>query len=467
MKFRNIFSILALIALFTISCDDEADNLGKEIRPAGDEIIVQADTFHLSSETLLVENIISRPDSFLLGKFMDKTIGLTEGELLGELQLFQEGFTFLDDAVALTEVDSVVLQLTFPSFFGNPSPPMHISVYELKDSLKRNTPYPSNMDYTPYVDMTKLIGDTTFSVKDGVTDKIHTGFNLRMKDSFVKRFFTTDPLHYRSQGDFRKFFPGIYIKTDFGTVTMLNVRTIKMSMYYHYAYRTDLSQKLYGKKEFYVSPEVKKVNRILHPIQQDLLQSLNLNEEYNYIASPANYYTQVRIPLERIRNDIKNNDRIKGKILTVNSASIKLNVKKIQTSDETLIPYVNNLLLIKKDSVDEFFKRRKPLSDSYAFYAGRDSIYKGPNNYDYEFNFSGLAGLIETEIKKSEENNTPLPPYLDMVLVPITPTFRQASGSSSRTVSEVIQSNLMEAITIYSGKNKSIPMKMEIIYSGF
>lgn len=467
MKFRNIFSTLALTALLILSCDDAADNLGKDIRPAGDEIIVKSDTFHLSSETLPVENIISRPDSFLLGKFMDKTYGLTEGEMLAELKLFQDGFTFLDNAVALTEVDSIVMHLSFPSFFGKPDLPVHISIYELKDSLKRNMPYFSNMNTTPYVDKTKLIGDTTFSVKDGITGKINRQISFRMKTEFISRFFTTNPLHYQNQEEFRKFFPGIYITTDFGSVTMLNVQGLKIVMHYHYAYRTDLTKKLYGKKEFHVNPEIKKVNRILHPTQQSVLQTLNLNEEFNHIASPANYYTRVRIPLDRVRNDVKNDAAIKDKILTVNSASVKLNVNRKKVEDETIIPYVNNLLLIKKDSLDEFFKRRKPLSDSYAFLATRDSVYISADDYEYEFNFTGLARLIETEIKKSEDDNTPLPPYLDMVLIPVTPVYRQAQGSSSLTVSEVIQSNLLQSVSIYSGKNKTIPMKLEVVYSGF
>lgn len=73
--------------------------------------------------------------------------------------------------------------------------------------------------------------------------------------------------------------------------------------------------------------------------------------------------------------------------------------------------------------------------------------------------------MIETEIKRKEENNIPLPQYLEMVLVPVTPIRRQVSTTS--VVSEVIQSNVLQSVSIYSGNNKTIPMKMEVVYSGF
>ena len=131
MKFRKFISTLALAALVFISCDDAADNLGRQVQPGGDEIIVDTDTFHLSTETVQVKSIISKPDSFLLGEFEDKILGTTKADVLAEMRLFKDGYTYLDPSVALTKADSVVMTLSFPSYFGNSSP-LHISVYELK-----------------------------------------------------------------------------------------------------------------------------------------------------------------------------------------------------------------------------------------------------------------------------------------------------------------------------------------------
>ena len=237
---------------------------------------------------------------------------------------------------------------------------------------------------------------------------------------------------------------------------MLNVSRIKISLYYHYAYNDDLESKIQGRHDFYVNTEVKKVNRLTHPLRR---LNISPQDEYNYITSPGNYYTRVRIPLDRIRRDVN----VGSKILDVNSASIRLNVKKKQPGDETMVPYVDNLLLIKESAVDRFFRNNELPSDTVSFLSIRDSVYVSQDNYKYSFKFSGLANLIEKEIKDKDNTN----PYLDMVLVPVTAKYLQSTTSSSISVSEIIQNNQLQSLTIYSGNHPEIPMKMEVVYSGF
>ncbi|NLO70766.1 MAG: DUF4270 domain-containing protein [Porphyromonadaceae bacterium] len=456
MNLRNIISILTLLILIFVSCEDAANNLGKEIRPISDDIIVRADTFHLSTETYEVDHIISRPDSFLLGKFNDPLLGITSGEILAELKLFKDGYTFLDESVAVTQPDSVVMSVFYSNYFGSMNSPLHLQVYELKEALSATDIYMSDIDPAPFVDYTKLIGDTTFTVLDGNTGKMNTEIRFKMKEDFMNRFFTTDPAHYLNQEAFRNFFKGVFITTDyFGSATMLNVQYVRISLYYNYAYKTDLSYKINGRKDFYAGPEVRKINRVLHPLRK---LTFSPSDEFNYVTSPANYYTRVRIPLGKIRQDVK----IEGKRLAVNSASIKMNVEKKVVEDRSAIPYVSSLLLIKQDSVDNFFKNRKLISDNYAFLALRDSVYVDKDNYKYEYNFNGLSKLIEKEIK----NPTNSDPYLDLVLIPVTPKFTQTSATGA-AVSEIIQSNLMQSVKIFSGQHKDNPMTMEVVYSGF
>lgn len=454
MKLRKFSAILALIAFVFISCDDAADNLGKQVQPGIDEIIVQTDTFHLSTETIQIESIISRPDSFLLGEFEDNILGTTKADILTEMRLFKDGYTYLDSSTATTKADSVVISLLFTSTFGNVNSPLHISVYELKDSLRRDAQYMTDMDPSSFVDFQKMIGDTAFTVKNGITGLMNREVRFHLKEEFLSRFFTLNPDHYRTQDEFRKFFPGIYITTDFGGSTMLNLRTIKISLYYHYAYNDNLEHKIQGRHDFFVNPEVKKVNRVTHPLRS---LTFSPNDEYNYIASPANYYTRVRIPLDRIRRDVN----VGNKILDVNSASIRLDVKKNEKSDSTMIPYVSDLLLIRESAVERFFKNNEALSDTCSFLASRDSVYVSRGNYKYIFKFNELGKLVKQEIKNKENTS----PYLDMVLVPVrqlaTPT------PTGLMVSEIIENNRLQSLQINSGNHPDIPMKMEVIYSGF
>jgi hypothetical protein len=48
--------------------------------------------------------------------------------------------------------------------------------------------------------------------------------------------------------------------------------------------------------------------------------------------------------------------------------------------------------------------------------------------------------------------------------------YKTTSGSyysTSTTINEVRQNTQLQAVSIYSGKNKKIPMKLEVVYSGF
>lgn len=453
MKLKDIAFLLALPAFFFAACNsDVADVLGKQIQPAGDQISVDAAVFDLITETVPMERITSRPDSFLLGEFDDKQMGVLKADVLAEFSLFEPGFQFLSPDKGVTEVDSVVMSLNFSSSFGLVNTPLQIKIFELKAPLEDKF-YASDMDPAPYVDDSKLIGEARFTVIDGVTGKRKKQVRLKMNDAFKQRFFTTDPKHYRSQEDFKAFFPGVYITTDFGGLTMLNLQSVQLRMHYSYAYNTNLSEKLSGYHDFFVTAGVPRVNRMTYPYRSLLFTG---KDTLNYISSPANYRTRVRIPLAKLRERVNTG----GKTLAVNSALIKMNIRKKVVSDQSLIPYVNNLLLIKEGALNDFFDKRQALSDTVSFLASRDSVYVSKNNYTYHYEFDGLAKLIAKEIKGSADT-------LNMVLVPVTPLYRGSGASNSVVLSEVMQSNLLQSVAIYSGKHVTRPMKLEVIYSGF
>jgi hypothetical protein len=457
MKHLFLAVFLIISAASFVACDDAVDNLGGAIQPSKDGIVVMADTFHLDTETKMVENIISRPDSFLLGQFQDEKFGVTTASILSEVKLFKDGFTFLDTSVATTKVDSVVVSLSFGSVFGSVNSPIHIGIYELKDSLKRNQNYNSDIDLSPFVDYSKIIADTVFTVKDGLTGKINRQLRFHVKPQFKQRFFTLNPADYKNQDAFRNFFKGMYITTEyFGNATMLNVQAVKLTMYYSYAYHSNPTEKIKGIQDFYVNTEVKRVNRVVHPIRNNVTDVTN---NYNFVASPANYYTRIRIPLDRIRNNVN----VGSKVLEINQASIKINIKKKTEADNSYLPYNRSLLLIKEDALNRFFSKREALSDTCSFLSNRDSTYISTDNYSYHFAFSGLSKLIDKELKEKDN----LKPYIDMVLVPVTPVYTQTSAYGDVTITEINQSNQMQTTTIFGGKNSENPMRMEIIYSGF
>ncbi len=458
---KNKFSVLtlSLITLFLLSCNNDITDMGVEIQPTKDEILVDAETFRLESETFSIDNIVSKPDSFLLGTYIDEVYGTTQADILSQVLLAKKDYTFMDENIATTTPDSVILTLGFDSYFGVNTSPMKIDVYEMNKDLVYKENYKSDLDVSKYADLSQPIGSTVATVINPSTQKNNTFVQVKLNTDFLNRFFTTDPNIYKSQENFQNHFKGLYVTTkQFGSSTMLQINKIVITMYYHYKY-LDSGEIVKTYLRFPVSSEVKSVNRIEHPVR---LITPNANDEYNYIVSPANYYTRVRIPLKEIKQKVDT----KGKRLTINGATLKINVRsKDSLNSETYIPYVKDLLLVKESELNNFFVNNDMPSDTISFATSLQRKKVAQNEYKYFYSFNSLAKLIETELKKENMEDV-----LSFVLVPITTRFvTQRSGyyNTTQVLSEVRENTKMEATAIYSGNNSKEPMTLEVVYSGF
>jgi len=86
MKFQS-FLLIILMSILTFSCtDDNITDMGSKIQPEGDKILIDTATIGLSTENFLVPYLYSRPDSLMLGTFVDYTYGTTYADILTQLQ---------------------------------------------------------------------------------------------------------------------------------------------------------------------------------------------------------------------------------------------------------------------------------------------------------------------------------------------------------------------------------------------
>lgn len=457
MKLKFLFLLATVISFTFISCgDDMSTDLVKEIQPTKDQISIDRDTFHMTTETVEVSNIISRPDSFLLGSFIDDIYGTTRADLITQLY-YPVNYTYMDPAIAETVPDSVVVTINYTStsFFGQSNSPMEFSVYELKTALNASTNYYSDLNPGDYADLSTKLGSCVETIDSASVDE-KTELNtvrVKLSNEFMQRFFTNDESTFTSEAKFLEFFKGLYITTTFGNATLLNVNNVQLNLYCHYTYKSDNS-KVKFTLNFPASSEIRSINRVLHPYRKS---SLMTDQNYNYVCAPANYYTKIRIPIGRMREKVKVSA---NKQLVINSSILTVNAANKDTLG-TSLPYISNLMLFKgtTDDLNTFFKNKDLPTDSTAFVASISSKATSSTTYKYYYTFSGLEDLIETELK-----NTNGPEYLDMLLVPVILKY---SSTSSTTLSEVVPSYTMEAAAVYSGKNSRIPMKMEVVFSGF
>lgn len=457
MNLKFLFILAAIVTLAFSSCGDEmTSDLVKNIQPSDDLISIKADTFHIQTQTVEVPSIISRPDSFLLGSFKDDFYGGTKADVVAQLY-YPVKYTYMSSDIAETTADSAVVTINYTasSFFGLSNSPVEFSVFELKKSLNYSSNYFTDIDASEYADFNKLLGKTVETIDSANVDS-RTELNsvrIKLSNEFLQRFFTRDESIYQSDANFLNFFKGIYVTTTFGKATLLNVDNIQLNLYCHYKYKSNNSEVKFT-LNFPASKEVKRINRVEHYEKNaNILTDKNLN----YVCAPSNYYTKVRIPVGRMRERIK----VSGnKHLVVNSSIIKMHIFDRDTLG-TKLPYVANMMLFKGniEELNLFFKNKDLPTDSTAFITSVNYEATSATTYRYFYSFEGLAKLIQAEVEKTNGAD-----YVDLLLVPVKLKY---SSSSSTTVTEVIPSYSMEGAAIYSGKNNRIPMKMEVVFSGF
>jgi hypothetical protein len=447
MKSQPII-LLVFLALFAFSCADDSTDIGTGIQPKSDEIKIGTDTFHVSTENVFVDYINTRQDSFLLGTFYNEKYGSTQADILAQV-ICPVGFKYPPNAVP----DSAKVILYYRSWLGDSFSPLDVNIYEMnKKTFQYTTPYPSNLDPEEYTDKSLKLGQRIFTAEDATGTRVsNTSIAFKLDSGFVQRFF--DDANYESESIFTDFFKGMYITANFGASTILNVMQINLEYYYHYSYvKNGKDTTVNIALSFPANSEVRQVNRFVQPDRNTLVVA---RDSVNYIASPANLQTRVKLPLKRMKHQI--DSALVNKKMMLNSALLEVEITEIEQAT-LAVPLVQYMLLIKESEIDEFFNKNKT-PDNISSVLGQYSYSQigTTDQYKYYYSFD-VAKIVSTELKNNlvpEEN-------LDMRLIPV-----RVKLDANNNVTEVKHQFLMSAVTVRSGKNTYSPMKVNMFFSGF
>jgi hypothetical protein len=155
----------------------------------------------------------------------------------------------------------------------------------------------------------------------------------------------------------------------------------------------------------------------------------------------------------------------------VNKAEVRVAVENKFTGSSSEIKRndwlqpASQMLLIKEESMDRFFKKRELPTDTCALLGtltqGTDSL--GNAIYYYSYDLSDFIAGILHQLVDHKSGQKEIAPMLDMLLVPVT-IMTSTTTNSATVVSSVRQQQTVSATKIRSAKNG---MKLEIVYSGF
>ncbi len=455
MKSKHIF-IVVLSILFA-ACNDNISDMGSQIQPEGDKILVDTASLSLSTENIIIPFIYSRPDSLMMGSYVDLQYGTTNADILTQLQPPID-FTYPAGAKA----DSAQLILYYYSWFGDRYAPMELSVYQMNKNKTLNFTklYQSDINASEYSDKTNKIGGKIFTAKDAVlTRPDSTKLIFPLTKDFVNSFSAvlTKKYTFENENTFHSFFNGIYITTNFGSASMLYIRSVVMRYFFHYTYNvkkadgiSDSTVVVNTYVNYPANKEVRTVNRVQHPDASSIKQKFDANPQISVISSPANIYTKIKMPIRKLQSKLIMN----GKKLLINKAVLRVDIAEIDTTLAQPLP--NTLLLIKESQYDEFFKDNKLPTDTTAIIADIErEIVNGEILYFYSFDMARM-------LTKKLNSSTALPEFENFRLVPVSVKY-----DGNKQISQMKPQNLMSACKICSGQHSKRPMKLNLVYSGF
>ena len=447
-----------------VGCKSDTASAGSSVLEEDDKILVRTDTFPIQSDLVKVDSIISLPDSFLLGE-MVSSYGTLHADILTQFAC-PIGFSYPEGAT----VDSVCLCMVYQSWFGDGNTPMGITAYEMDlGSFDYARSYPTNINPRDYVsasspeilDHEKIVVASikTDSAYSSGTSMYYPLINARMSDEFTQRFFNIRD--FSSQEAFNEVFKGLYIQSEFGSSTILNILDINIAVYYSFSYsKAGTDTLVHDMKAFYANSEVRQINCIEYKDQDDVFAQLEGDMLYNYVLAPANIYTRLKLPMAKIQERIMS--RIDEKRPYVNMGKVKVEVTNLTSSvhsrDDWSSP-TPQMLLVKESAINRFFNHRELPTDTCAILG---DLTKGTNKdgeTEYYYTYD-LSELLTRQLRYSNNPDT-----LNMVLVPVD--VETTTNNNTTYIISIKQQQTVSATVTYSAENPIKPMAIEVVYSGF
>lgn len=484
MKLKFLAAVGLAATLY--SCDDTTTGVGEFVADA-DEITASAQTFEATTKTLKYtdlnpDGVFSRTSSAYLGKFTDQDFGTYTTDFITQINC-TEGFEFPD---RLVSIDTTTLELSYASFFGDSLAPMKVRVDVLKEAID-DTGENLGLYYTSYnpedfYNATGLpLAEQEYAVRDNSwTDaeidsiKSANGYypplviNLDKKatwnigneqkngtfSEYLLAKYKEDKNNFKDAYSFiHNVLPGFYVHNTSGEGSILYIGDIwlRMKVSYYITGSEGQDSLVYTSIPFAATNEVFMSTRLNN--SEDALDKLAEEKTHTYLKTPAGLCTEVKLPLQEMYDALGTD--------TLNSVSMAFTKYKNASDNSASSPYKmgtpQNLLLIRKNEVKDFFEQRKNYDSKTTFLGTYSST---TNSYSFS-QVNRLISQIFSDMRTKEEPTEGWDEYNTMVLIPV----KTETDSQGNTIglSHDLEVNSAKLIGGEGEEGKKI--KMEVIYT--
>lgn len=484
MKLKFLAAVGLAATLY--SCDDTTTGVGEFVADA-DEITASAQTFEATTKTLkytdLNQNgVFSRTSSAYLGKFTDLDFGTYTTDFITQINC-TEDFEFPE---RLKDIESTTLELSYASFFGDSLAPMKVRVDVLKEAIDDTgenlglyyTSYEPEKFYNkngnPLAEQEYAVRDNSWSDAEIDSIKSANGYypplviNLDKKNTwnigeeqhtgtfsqYLKAKYDENKNNFKDAYSFiHNVLPGFYVHNTSGEGSILYIGDIwlRMKVSYYITGSEGQDSLVYTSIPFAATNEVFMSTRLNN--SENALNKLAEEKEHTYLKTPAGLCTEVKLPLQEMYDALGTD--------TLNSVSMSFTKYKNVSDNSENSPYKmgtpQNLLLIRKNEVKDFFEQRKNYDSKTTFLGTYSST---TNSYSFS-QVNRLISQIFSDMRTKEEPTEGWDEYNTMVLIPV----KTETDSQGNTIglSHDLEVNSAKLIGGEGEEGKKI--KMEVIYT--
>lgn len=399
-------TVCSLIAvLFLISCDNETSALGGSLTPEGDVIYVSDDSCFAVSRTIkAADSLLIMTSQCNLGRFTEQGSGATfQAGYMTQLNCM-ENLTLADSVYGIGDhefpqwfIDEVGdqkpyyanLSIYYSGYFGDPTNPIKIEVFPLSRMIDTETRYYPNVDPSEFCDtQAEPLASVTVSglnLQDSDSLRSLRGYQpsitVPLPDSVAKTileaYFNPATRHYfQDAASFMEnLCKGFYIRCSQGDGTMFYVDRTILGINFKYIGPDDDDEPSYQSRmaEFQGNSEVMQLNCL----KWSGLEAELADNSCTWIRSPFGVITEITLPIDQMRD----NEHV------LNQAQLRISTAVTPSSQyKPSVPA--NLLLIRKDMMQDFFSRNSKADKTESFVATYSSKY---GTYTYE----NIAAMVE------------------------------------------------------------------------
>lgn len=480
MKKHFLFMIsVALCALSFVSCDETTGTIGTSLIDDIDNLNVKADTFEVTSSTLMADSVIARNITGYLGRIKDpETNAYITSDFMVQLHtLSNYQITSQDSMVSKNSqgeiiADSCDIVLYYNEVFGDSLQQMTLTAYELDRPLEEGIVVYSTFDPSTdgYVRQGGLKQERTYTLVDYTTpdstrksDSYSPCIRIRLKSNYTDKAgktynnfgtyllqkYYTDPNLYRDNYRFlHEVNPGFFFKITNGVGSMAYVSSAQLNVYFRM-----LNNGVETKASTTLASTEEVLQTTTFTNDNNRLKALADETDCTYLKTPAGLYTEVTLPVEEIFNGHDND--------SLNTAKMMIPCLNNKTTSDYLLPPPTEVLILPKSELKTFFANNQLPDYKRSFLA----TYSSKNN---AYTFSNISGLVNWMMHQ-RRNGTTDPDWNKAVLVPVTiGTATFSSSSSSSVITKCTNDMSLSSTRLVGGSNNpNAPIKISVIHSKF